>query len=79
MTNHIKHICQIAGSAAYVGLGTDMDGGLGREQIPVEIETSADLHRVGDALSADGFSDADVAAIMGENWARFFSKNLKAG
>ena len=76
VTNHIKHICQIAGSAAHVGLGTDMDGGLGREQIPVEIETSADLPRVADALSAAAFGDEDVAAIMGKNWARFFSKHL---
>jgi membrane dipeptidase len=76
VTNHIRHICDIAGSAAYVGLGTDMDGGLGREQIPVEIETSADLPRVADALSATGFSDEDVIAIMGENWMRFFSNHL---
>jgi membrane dipeptidase len=63
-------------NAAHVGLGTDMDGGLGREQIPVEIETSADLHRVADALSGASFGDEDVAAIMGENWTRFFSRNM---
>jgi membrane dipeptidase len=76
VTNHIRHVCDIAGSAAHVGLGTDMDGGLGREQIPVEIETSADLPRVADALSGSGFRDEDIAAIMGENWAQFFSKHL---
>lgn len=76
VTTHIRHICDIAGSAAHVGLGTDMDGGLGREQIPVEIETSADLHRVADALSGASFGDEDVAAIMGENWTRFFSRNM---
>jgi len=36
----------LAGSANHVGIGTDMDGGLGREQIPQEIQTSADLPRV---------------------------------
>ena len=77
VATHIKHICNLAGSAAHVGLGTDMDGGLGREQIPVEIETSADLPRVSDALSADGFNDEDVVGIMGENWIRFFSKYLR--
>jgi membrane dipeptidase len=76
VTSHIRHICNIAGSAAHVGLGTDMDGGLGRDQIPIEIETSADLPRVADALSAAAFNDTDIAAIMGENWARFFSKNM---
>ncbi|MGD0389516.1 MAG: membrane dipeptidase, partial [Tepidisphaeraceae bacterium] len=78
VTNHVKHICDIAGSAAHVGLGTDMDGGLGRNEIPVEIETSADLIRVADALAAAGFGDQDVAAIMGKNWLQFFSKNLGA-
>jgi membrane dipeptidase len=73
---HVQHICHLTGSVAHVGLGTDMDGGLGREQIPVEIETSADLPRVADALSTAGFGEADVAAIMGENWTTFFSKNL---
>jgi len=53
-----------------------MDGGLGREQIPVEIETSADLHRVADALNEAGFMDREIVAIMGENWKRFFTRHL---
>jgi membrane dipeptidase len=53
-----------------------MDGGLGREQIPVEIETSADLPRVADALATARFSDADIAQIMGLNWSRFFQERL---
>jgi len=73
---HIRHICDLAGDAAHVGLGTDMDGGLGRDKIPVEIQTSADLGRVGDELSAGGFTDTDIAAILGGNWLRFFSRNL---
>lgn len=73
---HIRHICDLAGDAAHVGLGTDMDGGFGPEQIPVEIQTSADLGRLGDALSAGGFADADIAAILGGNWLRFFSRSL---
>jgi membrane dipeptidase len=73
---HIKHMCDLIGNPNHVGLGTDMDGGLGREQIPIEIETSADLPRVAEALSAARFSDEDVIAIMGENWRRFFDANL---
>jgi membrane dipeptidase len=78
MIAHIRHICDLLGSAQHVALGSDMDGGLGREQIPKEIETIADLHRIGDALSSAGFSDVDVHAIMGENWLRFFRTNLPA-
>jgi membrane dipeptidase len=76
VVNHMKHICNLIGRSDCVGLGTDMDGGLGREQIPLEIETSADLHHVADALSAGGFADKDITGIMGENWIRFFSKHL---
>lgn len=74
--HHIRHICDLAGNARHVGIGTDMDGGLGREQIPQEISTSADLPRLADALSSAGFGNDDVAAIMGANWLAFFARNL---
>ncbi|HEV2294895.1 MAG TPA: membrane dipeptidase [Tepidisphaeraceae bacterium] len=76
VVRHVKHITDLAGSANHVALGTDMDGGLGREQIPQEITTSADLPRVADALSAGGFSDDDVCKIMGRNWVAFFQRSL---
>jgi membrane dipeptidase len=76
VAKHARHMCDLIGNANHVGLGTDMDGGLGREQIPVEIETSADLPRVADALSTDGFTDLDVAAILGQNWQKYFMANL---
>jgi membrane dipeptidase len=76
VVTHIKHMCDLVGNARHVGLGTDMDGGLGRDQIPQEIRTSADLPRAGDALSAAGFSDIDIAGVLGENWKRFFETHL---
>ena len=76
IVQHIRHICDIAGNTDHVGLGTDMDGGLGREQIPIEITTSADLHQVGDALSDAAFSDESVEAIMSGNWIRFFGEHV---
>jgi len=72
VANHARHMADVIGDAAHIGLGTDMDGGLGREQIPVEITTSADLPRVADALSQAGFSDLDVNRIMGFSWRTFF-------
>ena len=53
-----------------------MDGGLGRNEIPKEIRTSADLPRVGEALSAAGFSDRDVRGILSDNWVNFFRRAL---
>jgi membrane dipeptidase len=76
VVRHIKHICDLVGSANHVGLGTDMDGGLGREQIPVEVETIANLHKLADALRKTGFSAVDVAAILGANWMRQFAHSL---
>lgn len=73
---HMKHICDLTGSASHVAIGTDMDGGLGREQIPQEIATSADLPRVGSALANAGFSPDDVNAILGGNWINFFARSL---
>ena len=79
VVRHVRHVCDLAGGTTSVGLGTDMDGGLGREQIPQEIRTSADLPRVGDALSAAGFDDTEVARILGGNWLHFFHSSLPTG
>jgi len=76
VVRHCKHLCDLLGHARQVALGTDMDGGLGRDEIPVEIQTSADLPRVADALSAGGFGDQDVHGIMGKNWLRFLREAI---
>lgn len=76
VVRHVRHLCDLAGDARHVGIGTDMDGGLGREQIPREITTSADLPRVAEALAGAGFSDADVQNVMAGNWLRFFREHL---
>jgi membrane dipeptidase len=75
---HIDRICAIAGNAAHVALGTDLDGGVGRADIPVELETAQDLPKIADALSAAGYSDDDVRRIMGSNWTDFFRRTLPA-
>jgi membrane dipeptidase len=78
LIRHIRHIADLAGNANHVAIGTDMDGGLGRDQIPQEIQTSADLPKIADTLSDAGFGDDDVANIMGGNWLRFFRHHLPA-
>ena len=65
---HVDTICQLVGSAGHVGIGSDFDGGFGRESIPAEIDSAADLSLIGDALKARGYSDTDVAGVMGGNW-----------
>lgn len=75
---HIDHICQLAGNAKHCGIGSDLDGGFGREQCPYDMESIADLQRVGDLLSERGYSNEDVAAIMHGNWVRRLESALPA-
>jgi membrane dipeptidase len=72
----IDHVCQLAGDAAHVGLGSDFDGGLGAESIPAEMDTVADLAKLAPALRARGYAEADVAAVMGGNWLRVLRQGL---
>lgn len=65
---HIDHICQLAGDARHVGIGSDLDGGYGREQSPNDLDTIADLQRIVGLLTARGYAAADIAAIMHGNF-----------
>lgn len=71
MIDHLDHICQIAGNADHVGIGSDLDGAYGREQSPHDLETIADLGRLPAMLAARGYAPADVGKVMHGNWLRF--------
>jgi membrane dipeptidase len=73
---HIDHICQLAGNARHVGIGSDLDGGFGSDQCPADLDTIADLQRVPELLAKRGYGRADIEAIMHGNWLRFFSEVL---
>ncbi len=70
IVEHIDHICQLAGNARHVGLGSDLDGGFGTEQTPQDLRSIADLHRVFTALRERGYADSDVTAIAHGNFLR---------
>ncbi len=76
VVDHIEHVGDLAGGTRSAGLGTDLDGGFGKEQAPHDLETIADLGRVGELLSERGHSDEDVAAVMHGNWLRFLREFL---
>lgn len=71
MINHIDHICQLAGNALHVGMGTDLDGAFGREQCPYDLETIADIQKVPQLLKNRGYTDTDIENMMHGNWLRF--------
>ena len=68
--DHIDHICQLPGSSEHAAIGSDLDGGYGREQAPSDLNTIADFARIPEALSARGYVDADIARIAHGNWLR---------
>ncbi|UCS95768.1 membrane dipeptidase [Echinicola marina] len=71
MLDHLDHICQLAGNADHIGIGTDLDGAFGREQCPYDLETIADLQKLPDMLAKRGYTAVDIEKVMHGNWLRF--------
>ncbi len=71
LLDHWDHICQLAGNAKHIGVGTDLDGGYGLEQSPGDIDTIADLNRLPEMLKARGYKSDDIPQVMHGNWVRF--------
>ena len=71
---HTMHVARIAG-AARVGLGSDLDGGFGREAYPLGIHAIRDYPKLLDALdeagfaaiggTRDGFAHANLVRLLG--------------
>lgn len=77
LVDHLDHICQLAGNADHIGIGTDLDGAFGREQSPYDLETIADLQTVPNLLRKRGYTETDVEKIMHGNWLRFLRRAWK--
>lgn len=75
--DHIDHVCQLAGNSRHAAIGSDLDGGFGREQSPSDLDTIADLQHLTEVLSKRGYSDEDIAAIMHGNWLRLLRSAWK--
>jgi membrane dipeptidase len=71
---HIDHICQLAGNSQHAAIGSDLDGGFGREQSPADLDTIADLQKIPDLLAGRGYHDEDIAAVMHGNWLRLLRR-----
>ena len=72
----IEYICQIAGDAHHVGIGSDFDGGLGVQSVPSEIDTVSDIRSLEPLLDQRGYTGDDITAIFGQNWIRFLDRIL---
>lgn len=78
VVRHLDHVCQLTGDASHSGIGSDFDGGAGVESTPAPFDTVADLARIADALRDHGYSEDDIAGVMGGNFLRAFSAALPA-
>jgi membrane dipeptidase len=72
MVDHLDRVCQLAGNARHAAVGTDLDGGFGREQSPHDLDTIADLQRLPGLLRRHGYKEDAIEGICHGNWLRFF-------
>lgn len=79
VVDHIDHVCQLAGNSRHAAIGSDLDGGYGREQSPHDLNTIADEQKIADLLVERGYDSDDVSAIMHGNWLRLLRKAWKDG
>jgi membrane dipeptidase len=66
---HFEHIIRVAG-IDHVGIGTDFDG---IPALPEGIDSAADLPRITEALSAQGYTADDLHKLLGGNLMRVFA------
>jgi membrane dipeptidase len=55
----------------HLGIGSDLDGGFGLDESPLEIDTVADLYKVGLVLP-----DEVQKAVLSTNWLDFLRSSL---
>jgi membrane dipeptidase len=77
LIDHYDHICQIAGNADHIAIGSDLDGMFGKEQSPYDIDTIADLQNLEGLLQRRGYSSTDTEKIFSGNWLRLLRKNWR--
>ena len=72
---HMDHICQLAGNANHIGIGSDLDGAFGTEQTPYDLNTIADLQKLVVIFRNNGYSEVDLKKIFHQNWIDFLMKH----
>jgi membrane dipeptidase len=77
VADHIDHICQLAGNALHAGIGSDLDGGYGKEQCPHDLDTIADIQQLPAILRSRGYTEEEISNIMHGNFIRFLGHHFK--
>ncbi|ALL07706.1 peptidase M19 [Pedobacter sp. PACM 27299] len=74
VVEHADHICQLAGNARHIGIGSDLDGAFGTEQSPFDLDTISDLQKMVAMFADKGYTVADLELIFHKNWLNFLYK-----
>ena len=72
--DHVDHICQLAGNASHVGIGSDLDGGYGMEQCPSDLKTIAHLQKLNGLLTSRRYTSEDIQGIFHGNFLNILRK-----
>ncbi|MEO6052381.1 MAG: membrane dipeptidase [Chthoniobacterales bacterium] len=78
VADHIDHVCQLAGNTEHAAIGSDLDGGYGKEQSPGDMDTIYDLHKLEGVLERRGYKAEDIDRIFYKNWYNFLLGALPA-
>ena len=70
LRRHARYVAGLAGWD-HVGIGSDLDGGFGLEESPQELDTIADLYKVGAVVPTEGRE-----GVQSANWLRFLRASL---
>lgn len=72
----IDYYCQMSGNSKQAAIGSDFDGGFGYPNIPLELNTIADLQKLDPILTKMGYTAEDVSNIFHNNWKRHLENIL---
>ena len=73
---HVQRLADLMGHRRGVALGTDMDGGFGPDELPVDLDHPRKLDSLANALRTAGWSDQDVEGFAHGNWRRLLERTL---
>jgi membrane dipeptidase len=67
---HAAYLAKLS-SWQHVGIGSDLDGGFGLEESPLELASIADLYKIGEVVPS-----AARNAVLSTNWLNFLRRSL---
>jgi membrane dipeptidase len=67
---HAEYVAKLS-SWSHVGIGSDLDGGFGLEESPLELASVADFYKIGGVVPR-----AAREAVLSENWLNFLRRTL---